>query len=48
MEGCVAAIECHQKKLDRRLHRRIGDRDFEMSNSLDNKNPETAICDFVI
>jgi hypothetical protein len=29
-------------------HRRIGDRDFEMSNSLDNKNPEIAICDFAI
>jgi hypothetical protein len=30
------------------LHRRIGDRDFEMSNSLDNENPEIAICDFAI
>jgi hypothetical protein len=38
----------HWEKLDRRLHRSIGDRDFEMSNSLDNKNPEIAICDFAI
>ena len=29
-------------------HRRIEDRDFEMSNSLDNKNLEIAIYDFVI
>jgi hypothetical protein len=29
-------------------HRRIGDRDFEMSSSLDNENPEIAICDFAI
>jgi hypothetical protein len=29
-------------------HRRIGDQDFEMSNSLDNKNPEIVICDFAI
>ena len=48
LEGRVAAIRRHQEKLDRRLHRRIGDRDFEMSNSLDNKNPEIAICDFAI
>jgi hypothetical protein len=27
-------------------HRRIGDRDFEMSNSFDNENPEITICDF--
>jgi hypothetical protein len=25
----------------------IGDRDFEMSKSLDNEKPEIAICDFV-
>jgi hypothetical protein len=43
--GRVAVIKCHQEKLDRRLHWRIRDRDFEMSNSLDNKNPEIAICD---
>jgi hypothetical protein len=29
-------------------HQRFGDRDFEMSNSLDIENPEIAICDFVI
>ena len=29
-------------------HRRIGDRDFEMSSSLDNENPEIAIRDFTI
>jgi hypothetical protein len=29
-------------------HRRFGDRDFEMSNSLDIENPEIAICDFAI
>jgi hypothetical protein len=29
-------------------HRRFGDRDFEMSSSLDNENPEIAICDFAI
>jgi hypothetical protein len=29
-------------------HRRFGDRDFEMSSSLDNENPEIAICDFTI
>ena len=29
-------------------HQRIGDRDFEMSSSLDNENPEIAICDFAI
>jgi hypothetical protein len=28
--------------------RSIGDRDFEMSKSFDNKNPEIAICDFAI
>jgi hypothetical protein len=48
LEGRVAAIGRHREKLDRRLHRRIGDRDFEMSNSLVNKNPEIAICDFAI
>jgi hypothetical protein len=26
-------------------HRRIGDRDFEMSSSLDNENPDFAICE---
>jgi hypothetical protein len=31
-----------------RSHRRIGDRDFEMSSSLDNENPEIAIRDFAI
>jgi hypothetical protein len=29
-------------------HRRIGDRDFEMSSSLDKENPKIAICDFAI
>ena len=29
-------------------HRRFGDRDFEMSNSLDIENPEIAICNFMI
>ena len=29
-------------------HRRFGDRDFNMKSSLDNENPEIAICDFVI
>jgi hypothetical protein len=29
-------------------HRRIEDRDFEMSSSLDNENPEITICDFAI
>ena len=29
-------------------HWRIGDRDFEMSSSLDNENPDFAICDFAI
>jgi hypothetical protein len=29
-------------------HRRFGDWDFEMSSSLDNENPEIAICDFAI
>ena len=29
-------------------HLRFGDRDFEMSSSLDNENPEIAICDFAI
>ena len=29
-------------------HQRIGDRDFEMSSSLDNENPKIAICDFAI
>jgi hypothetical protein len=29
-------------------HRRIGDRDFEMSSSLYNENPEIAIRDFTI
>jgi hypothetical protein len=29
-------------------HRRIGDRDFEMSSSLDNENPEIVICNFAI
>ena len=48
MEGRVEAITRHQEKLDRRLHRRIGDQEVEMSNSLDNKNPEIAICDFAI
>ena len=48
MEGHVVAIGYHQEKLDRRLHRRIRDRDFEMPKSLDNKNPEIVICHFVI
>ena len=26
-------------------HRRFGDRDFEMSSSLDNENPDFAICE---
>jgi hypothetical protein len=47
LEGHVAAIERHQEKLDRRLHRSIRDRDFEMPKSLDIKNPEIAIYDFV-
>jgi hypothetical protein len=29
-------------------HRRFRDRDFEMSSSLDNENPEITICDFAI
>jgi hypothetical protein len=29
-------------------HRRFGDRDFYMQSSLDNENPEIAICDFAI
>jgi hypothetical protein len=29
-------------------HRRFGDRDFEMSNSIDIENPEIAMCDFAI
>ena len=29
-------------------HRRFGDRDFNMQSSLDNENPEIAICDFTI
>ena len=29
-------------------HRRFGDQDFEMSNSLDIENPEIMICDFMI
>jgi hypothetical protein len=48
LEGCMAAIGRHREKLDRRLHRKIGDRDFEMSNSLVNKNLEITICDFAI
>jgi hypothetical protein len=28
--------------------RSIGDRDFEMTKTLDNKNPEIAICDIAI
>jgi hypothetical protein len=43
----VAVIERLREKLDRRLHRSIGDWDFEMPKSLDVKNPEIAICDFV-
>jgi hypothetical protein len=31
-----------------RLHRRIGDREFEISKSLNIENPEIAICDFAI
>jgi hypothetical protein len=27
-------------------HQRIKDQDFEMSNSIENENPEIAICDF--
>jgi hypothetical protein len=29
-------------------HWRFGDRDFNMQISLDNENPEIAICDFAI
>ena len=29
-------------------HRRFSDWDFEMSSSLDNENPEIAICNFAI
>ena len=29
-------------------HQRFGDQDFNMKSSLDNENPEIAICDFAI
>jgi hypothetical protein len=31
-----------------RSHRSFGDREFKVQRSLDNENPEIAICDFAI
>jgi hypothetical protein len=44
----VAAIESYREKLDRRLHRRIGDRNFEVTKSLDIRSVDFAICEIAM
>jgi hypothetical protein len=41
--GRVAAIGRHREKLDRRLHRRIGNRSFTSPVNNYNRNPEIAM-----